>query len=1139
MLVAGLVCLVVLAVTLVGQSYVWEYAVAKTAKEQKDVLDQEALFLNIRVRTRVNDLFFLKRVAEEALLRDPSSSVADENLRCAATSMMMARSQYDSIRLLNLSGMEIFRYNWKSSAQPPEEVPPFRLQDKSKRPFFTETLVAPASTAVFSPFDLNIEMGQIEQPIKPVIRISGKIVGPDGAPMAILVLNYLGSDLLRELLAKDNGPQNVMLLNGDGYWLKNQNPKMEWGSNLPERRQYNLKISNPDFWRKITAAPSGTLEEHGDLYSFRRLSPLSSPNEYPPIRMAVQGADRFNWVEFSRVPNAAIWKSVAQIDFGLWAICLGGMALLGPLTWVGVSSTQRKRRALKAMTDARTQLKNVIEESPNGLFLMAPIRDEKGAVVDFQVTLGNKAADRLLNGHLNELLRTPYLKYYGDKAEGNFHRYLSVVESGKAISFEFYYCRDARHRWFFTRAAKMGDGVIVNFTDITKRKADEEKLRQSELLLRLTGKMSKVGGWSIQFPGNIVFWSEEIYSIHEKPLSYVPTLETALDFFAPSSRDVLVAAFEACCKNGAPYDLELEFVTATGRKLWVRSMAQAEYYQGDLQRIIGTFQDISDSKNAMLELQASQNRLMESLAQEQELARLAQAAEKAKSEFLAIMSHEIRTPMNGVIGMTTILAETDLDENQRDCVKTIANSGDALMTVINDILDFSKIESGKLDLESRSFDLRQCIEDAVDLFVGPIREKGIEAAYLIEPEVPASLVGDSVRLRQILLNLIGNAVKFTERGEITINVQCTKRDNKGFHLLFSVEDTGIGISEEGIGKLFHSFQQVDSSTTRRYGGTGLGLAISKRLTELMHGSMWVESTPGAGSTFYFTAILEAAPVLGSVDLHPEEDMLKSCRILVVDDNETNRRILGTQLKTWGMTPVPVEGGRQALEKLAQEKFDVVLTDLHMPEMDGIALAREIKKVSSVPILLLSSSGNVQVGPAGSLFHHQLFKPVKQSQLLQALRKIRGMDRKGAKIDSNELFDAGLAARHPLRILLAEDNAVNQKVGMLMLRKLGYGSKLARNGREAVELATREPFDLVLMDIQMPEMDGLHAMLALREKLNGSCPYLIALTAEAMEGDRERFISLGFDGYLSKPLRPETLQEVLAAIPSRALALENA
>jgi PAS domain S-box-containing protein len=816
------------------------------------------------------------------------------------------------------------------------------------------------------------------------------------------------------------------------------------------------------------------------------------------------------------------------------------MVILGPLTWVGVASTHRKRRALTAVTEARTLLNNVVEESPNGLFLMAPVRDAGGKVVDFRVTLGNKAADRLVNGHLDELLRKSYREYYGDKDDGNFLRYLSVMETGKAVSFEFHYCRDARHRWFFTRAAKMGDGVIVNFTDITKRKADEEKLRQSELLLRLTGKMSKVGGWSVQFPGNILHWSEEIYSIHEKPLGYVPTVEESFEFFTPSSRQEVRAAFEACKNEGKPYDLELEFFTAKGRKLWVRSIGQAEYYQGVLQRVIGTFQDISDSKNAMLELQASRNRLMESLAQEQELARLAQAAEKAKSEFLAIMSHEIRTPMNGVIGMTTILAETNLDEHQRDCVKTIATSGEALMTVINDILDFSKIESGKLDLESRSFDLRQCIEDALDLFVGRIREKGIEAAYLIAPEVPATLVGDSVRLRQILLNLISNAVKFTEQGEVTINVQCRKRDEKGFHLLFSVADTGIGISQEGIGKLFHSFQQVDSSTTRRYGGTGLGLAISKRLAELMHGSMWVESRPGVGSTFSFTAILEAAPVLGSVDLQPEQDLLKSCRVLIVDDNETNRRILATQLKTWGMTPVPVEGGRQALEKLAQEAFDVVLTDLQMPEMDGISLAREIKKKASVPIILLSSSGNVQVGHAAEgLFHHQLFKPVKQSQLLQALRKIRGLDRSGERIKHTEQFDAGLAARRPLRILLAEDNPVNQKVGLLMLKKLGYGSKLARNGREAVEMATRETFDLVLMDIQMPEMDGLHAMRALRQKLCERCPHLIVLTAEAMEGDRERFISLGFDGYLSKPLRPETLQEILLSVPLRERVLQDA
>ena len=350
------------------------------------------------------------------------------------------------------------------------------------------------------------------------------------------------------------------------------------------------------------------------------------------------------------------------------------------------------------------------------------------------------------------------------------------------------------------------------------------------------------------------------------------------------------------------------------------------------------------------------------MAKQKELTHAAQAAELAKSEFLAVMSHEIRTPMNGVIGMTSILADTELTDMQRDCVSTITTSGESLMNVINDILDFSKIDSGRIELESRPFNIRHCVEEALDLFAAQIRIKRLEAVYLVAPDVPSHLIGDRMRLRQILLNLVGNAIKFTSQGEIAVNVECKGREEeKGYHLLFSVTDTGIGITKVGIEKLFKSFQQVDTSTTRRYGGTGLGLVISKRLAEFMGGTIWVESVPGSGSSFFFSVTLKASEEPVPDHQSPESGVLASHTALIVDDNTTNRRILEIQLKTWGMKTTSASSGAEGLRKMAEQNFDVVLIDFQMPEMDGVTLARKIRQRTQTPLILLSSSDEIIAG----------------------------------------------------------------------------------------------------------------------------------------------------------------------------------
>ena len=548
----------------------------------------------------------------------------------------------------------------------------------------------------------------------------------------------------------------------------------------------------------------------------------------------------------------------------------------------------------------------------------------------------------------------------------------------------------------------------------------------------------------------------------------------------------------------------------TGKLFWESaSISPVANAEGEVKHYVAVKEDITLRKQAMAELEKAKE--------------AAETAAKAKTDFLANMSHEIRTPLNAIYGMTSLMLDTPLNDEQQDFIKTIRGGSDTLLSVINDILDFSKIEAGKMELEEQPFRLRGCIEDVLDLLSEKSAKKMLELAYIIDDGVPPLVIGDVTRLRQILVNLLNNALKFTDKGEVVVFLKSMLLEKNQYELQFSIRDTGIGIPKDKVDRLFQSFSQVDSSTTRKYGGTGLGLAISKELAEKMGGRMLVESEEGKGSTFHFTIIAkaeEASPLI-SIDQHPD---LSGKRILIVDDNATNRLILVKQTESWGMKPKAVESGKDALALFEKETFDIAILDMQMPEMDGFTLAERINDMNiknDLPMIILTSIKRNKARATDSKVAAFLNKPIKTSNLFNVLNSIisSAPTIRTEETRKEKSIDSTMAERHPLRVLLVEDNMINQKVASKILSRLGYQSDIASNGFEAIEALERQTYDVVFMDIQMPEMDGNEATKRIRAKWPKDCqPYIIAMTAHALEGDREKYIARGMDDYVSKPVK---------------------
>jgi PAS domain S-box-containing protein len=701
---------------------------------------------------------------------------------------------------------------------------------------------------------------------------------------------------------------------------------------------------------------------------------------------------------------------------------------------------------------------------------------------------------------------------------------------------------EAASRALLRRTGELARSNAKLEQELAGRERAEEELRAKEFILSESQRIARVGSWNWDLATGVLTWTPETYRLHGvSPETFVPSRETLPGMIHPDDRTAMQTWISDCQAGGKPPDLEFRASLPDGsvRYILARGHLVQDAHNKPI-RMVGTAQDITERKRAEERIA----HMVEELGLEKDRA---EAASRAKSEFLANMSHEIRTPMNGILGLTALALDTELSPEQREYLSMVKSSADSLLDVINSILDFSKIEAGKLELESIEFSLRDTLGPTLKTLALRAHEKSLELNYQVRPDVPETLMGDPGALRQIVVNLVGNAIKFTEQGEVSVRVERESEEEGRACLHFRVQDTGIGIPAESQAGIFDAFAQADSSTTRRYGGTGLGLTISRRLVEMMGGRIWLESTPGKGAAFHFTAWFgrgnqtkRATPELANVEGLP---------VLVVDDNFTNRRILEEMLTSWRLKPVLAESARKAMSRLEKAldmglPFPLILVDANMPEMDGFALVEQIRRnprlAGAIIMMLTSASRSGDAARCRELgVARRLTKPIGQSELLDAILQAVGSNPQAVAPPSWPGTHPPLRERpRGLRILLAEDNLVNQVLATRLLEKRGHHVQVAGDGREALEELKKADFDLVLMDIQMPVMGGLEATAAVREMEKGTGKHIpiVALTAHAVNGDRERCLAMGMDGCMAKPIRPEELfEQIESLIPSVPLA----
>ncbi|WP_158277332.1 PAS domain-containing protein [Opitutus sp. ER46] len=860
------------------------------------------------------------------------------------------------------------------------------------------------------------------------------------------------------------------------------------------------------------------------------------------IRAATQAGERWQCEFRVRDPHGKLrW---------MWANATADRQGDGSLVHYGfIADISERVLAEQAHEENRSVLKSILSSVDLGVFLVDVLPDGVFRFVEV-----NPAYERLtgmtgdeLRGHTPEELVGVIPKEMAACLRASFQR---GVESPGPVEFEEPFFVRGRLLWWLTRLTPLRDStgrvmrLVGRSLDITDRKAVEQRVQSLTERLQLATEAAQVGIWDYDVVQNKLVCDARLLAIYGLSAPVEGTFAAWRDRLHPDDRARVEREYREAIEGRRPYNTSFRIILPNGgeREVTARGHVQRNP-AGRAVRMVAAHLDVTAERRAQADIEFARDQaedlnrqLGEALERAHRLAQDASAATVAKSEFLANMSHEIRTPLNAIIGMSGLLLETEMGKDQREFAETIRSSGDGLLALINDILDYSKIESGRLELEQHPFDLRVCVESAIDVLSGRATEKGLDLIYAIDGSVPESVTGDVVRLRQVLVNLLSNAVKFTSRGEVFVAVTTVPaRDTGRVRLRIAVHDSGIGIPADRMDRLFKTFSQVDASTTRQYGGSGLGLAISKRIIDLMQGQIWVESTAGKGSTFCFE--IEVASVLAPTKPFAagRVEALTGRRLLVIDDNATSCRVLCQQAVTWGMVPRAVSSGIEAAAIARTEQFDVMLIDHRLGEEHGDKVAEDLRRLpglADVPIALMAVPGRSR--PARNpAIATTLSKPVKTAALYDVLCSLlQGR----TVVGSERSAGAAIAVpQRPLSILVAEDNPVNQRVAILMLQRLGYRADVAANGREAVAAAIRQRYDLILMDVQMPEMDGIQAtreILAVRRE--GQSPRIVAMTANASVGDRATCLGAGMSDFLTKPVRAEDLRRAIEETPNPQL-----